>query len=202
MDEVNEQAAASRIQSRQRGKKARKDLKEQKHAATKIQAVHRGKAARKHPTAASQEACTEEEMELAAFTRNALEPKPEPEPELESQQPLNDSDAERNEAWLTAAAEEAQVLSEVMSELLAENPELSQEQIQDAVQGAKGNRKVVPNVEFQEYAKEKLSTKNLDNELKQAAVAVSGSPGKGSYTGRPLRPKSVRGRAWRGGQSP
>ena len=198
MAEMNEQAAATSIQSRQRGKTARKELKEQRHAATKIQAVHRGKASRKKPVdlAAGGErrpktslaGRTEEEVKLAAFTNALAAPEPEPEPERE--QPLSDSDTERNAVWLATAGEEAKVLSEVMSELLAENPELSQEQIQEAVKASKGNRKIVPNMKFQEYVKEKLSTKNLDDELKEVAV---------SLRGKESRPRSVRGRAKRGG---
>ena len=55
-----------------------------------------------------------------------------------------------------------------MSELLSEHPDLSQEQVQEAVAHAKGNRKVVAEDEYQAYAKAKLSAKNLEEEMKQA----------------------------------
>lgn len=61
--------AARRIQARQRGKRARAEMREQHHAAAKMQAVHRGRAARqaaKQRRAAEAVAAAQEASALAA----------------------------------------------------------------------------------------------------------------------------------------
>ena len=62
----DEQAAAARIQSMQRGKQARRELQEQRRAATRIAAVQRGKQGRRN---------------VRALRPVGREPEPEPEPQ-------------------------------------------------------------------------------------------------------------------------
>lgn len=64
----DEQAAAARIQSMQRGKQARRELQEQRRAATRIAAVQRGKQGRRN---------------VRALRQIGPEPEPEPEPTSE-----------------------------------------------------------------------------------------------------------------------
>eukprot|EP01043_Picozoa_sp_COSAG02_P071318 COSAG02_NODE_12985_length_1464_cov_2.155311_1_plen_445_part_10 len=215
--ELEEQhLAVAKIQSTHRGNAARKNLDKQHQAATKVQAVRRGNAARRTdrvvPATLIGELCGQredgskrpsvEEQELEAFTKaiveRDLEPEPEPEPEPEEESPpeLVSSDAKRNAASRAEAADESQLLSEIMSELLVENPELSSEQVREAVVQAKGRRRLVAQAEYQAYARTKLSTRNLDGEMAQAVEACSYEAG--TPAGE-VRPKSVRGRARRCG---
>ena len=68
-------AAARRIQARQRGKRARQEIREQHRAAAKMQAVHRGRAARQaakqRKAAEAVEAAREASLVAAALVEAA-----------------------------------------------------------------------------------------------------------------------------------
>lgn len=216
MDLEEQGLAATQIQCGYRGSAARRDLakKRQKFQTDLEEAARQTEAAaaaaatmHAHAQREEESECPSvEEQELEAFTQALTErgsgsecrpmPAPDADPPLAE---LLTTDAEQNAAWLSRATDELRHLSEVMSEILAENPELSLEQVQEALAHAKGTRKIVGEAEYRAYSRAKLSATNLDDEMARAQRADRVQP---SQTGRPAnvaRPTAVRGRAHRGG---